>query len=561
MACGGHVNDTLSEESYDFNCSACDRENKTLEAVKYCIQCRGYCCQSCTDLHNKFPTLMNHNFLDVSQGIHSGNQPARLPEFPTERCNIHSGKVMDLYCKCHDSVGCVTCMALDHKSCPGKHIYSIPDMLNILFNLSESQQTQDHLRQMMVCLTTLDKSKDALLKTLKTAKKEAIQQIEIFQNALHAILRKAAESSRHEVEEAYNNLENEILQDKQSLYNTNVVLQDTDKKLSKTVANRAQRFVSTNVAKKNIKEAEKIKQKMDAQKDTQLLFRPNQPLMKYIKDLQDIGNVQVLKKKKHDLYKLRESKDINVKVTSDAIDCWSPGCCITNTNKLIVTDYANKKLKHVHMQAMTVVEALKLDSHPVGVCCVNDQEVAITCNSPNKIQFVSVQDKMIPTRHIDVVYTCIGIATKNDKLYVTSQISSLHVYDMTGTMLKIIATDNCGNKLFTKGKHISINESGTKIVVADLNNGLVCFDGEGNYISTVNGNLFGVCFDNRGNVFVTDSASHNVVQYTEDGQKVGTVVKGRDGLKLPVSVSYHPGLNRLFVTQWKSNVMKMYELE
>ncbi|KAL4230371.1 hypothetical protein ACF0H5_010754 [Mactra antiquata] len=316
-------------------------------------------------------------------------------------------------------------------------------MLHTLFNLSDSQQTQDHLKQMMVSLTTLDENKDALLKALNTAKKEAIKLIETFQNALHAVLRKAAESSKQEVEEAYNNLEKEIMQEKQSLTKTNDVLQDTDKKLDKTVANRAQRFVRTIIAKKSIKAAEQIKQKMDDKKDGILMFKPNKSLIKSIKSLQGVGNVQIIKKKKHDLYKLRGSKDINMKVTDDSKDCDCCDCCIT--------------------------------------------------------------------------------------------------------------------------KHITINESGNKMLVADWNNGLVCFDAEGSYLTTVNDNalrnVYGACVDNRGNIFVTSVNSHNVIQYTEDGNKIGVVVKQTDGINCPMSVCYHQVLNRLFVIKFKSNVLKMYEIE
>ncbi|KAL4230372.1 hypothetical protein ACF0H5_010755 [Mactra antiquata] len=565
MAHGDQTQDKMSEVAFDFICTSCDRENKTFEAVKYCMECAGYCCQSCTDMHIRFPALKVHNFLDVSQGSQSGKQQARVPEFPTERCNIHIGKVVDLYCKRHDSVGCVTCMATDHKSCAGRQIYSIPDMLHTLCNLSDSEQTQDRLKQMMVSLTTLDKSKEVLLRTLETAKKEAIQQIEIFQNALHAILRKAAESSKQEVEEAYNNLEEEIRQDKLCLTKTNDVVQDAGEKLDKTVANRAQRFVRTIIAKKTIKAAEQIKQKMDDKKDGILMFKPNKSLIKSIKSLQGVGNVQIIKKKKHDLYKLRGSKDINMKVTDDSKDCDCCDSCITYDNRLIVTDDKNSKLKHVDIHLLTVVEDCPLDSSPAGICSVNQNEIAVACFSPNKIQFVSIEDQMIPTRHIDMNHKCMGIATKDDKLYVTDESSSLYVYDMAGTMLKTISTDNTGNKVLTNSKHITINESGNKMFVADWNNGLVCFDGEGSYLTTIKDNalrnVYGACVDNRGNIFVTSVNSHNVIQYTEDGNKIGVVVQQKDGINGPISVCYHQGLNRLFIIKFKSNVLKMYELE
>ncbi|KAL4224337.1 hypothetical protein ACF0H5_017792 [Mactra antiquata] len=115
MASAGHSVSKMSEETFDFICTACDRENKTAEAVRYCVECSGYCCQPCTDMHKKFPTLNHHNLLDVSQGNQAGKQRTRLPEFPTERCDTHQGKLLDMYCGKHDVVGCHICLSKDHR--------------------------------------------------------------------------------------------------------------------------------------------------------------------------------------------------------------------------------------------------------------------------------------------------------------------------------------------------------------------------------------------------------------------------------------------------------------
>ncbi|KAL4221118.1 hypothetical protein ACF0H5_019378 [Mactra antiquata] len=106
--------DNSSEETFDFICTTCDSKGKIVEAVRYCIECSGYCCQTCTDIHHTFPTLKGHNLLDASQGNQASNQPSSLPEFPTERCNLHTGKVIDMYCEEHNEVCCCTCVATNH---------------------------------------------------------------------------------------------------------------------------------------------------------------------------------------------------------------------------------------------------------------------------------------------------------------------------------------------------------------------------------------------------------------------------------------------------------------
>ena len=136
---------------------------------------------------------------------------------------------------------------------------------------------------------------------------------------------------------------------------------------------------------------------------------------------------------------------------------------------------------------------------------------------------------------------------------------------MTGTLMKTISHDKDGNQLFRDSRYITFNPSGSKMFVSDWYNGVVCFDGAGNYLSTIrDGELrcaHGVCVDGTGNVFVAGRWSNNVIQYTERGEKVGVVVKEGDGVEYPWSVCYHPGRKMLFVTMFESNIMKMFHLE
>ncbi|KAL4218837.1 hypothetical protein ACF0H5_021425 [Mactra antiquata] len=566
MATSERTQLNMSEETFDYICTGCDKKNKTLKAVKYCVECKEYFCVSCTDMHNNFSYLMSHSLLDVEQAKQSGNQAESSPEFPTERCCIHKGKVLDMYCAIHNDVGCYVCMAKNHKTCPESQICSIPDMVDTLFNLSDSQQTQSRLQQMIVTLTSLSESKDNQLEILKEAEDKCIEQIEKFHNVLQQIIRRAAEASKKEVKDEYQRLEADILQDKSIINGTNDVLQKTDYKLKKASGNRAQRFVCSKEAENHIKKAEdeKMKQETDNNTDVDISFCPNNKLMDYIQGLHGLGDVLVANKKRN-LYMLKGSRDINIKVSDDTSSCSSWGCCLTYDNQLLLTDYNNKKIKRVETHTFSVVDYITSDSRPQGICCINQHEVVVGCHASNKIQFVSIENKMTPTRKIDTSHDCYGIAMKDDNLYVTDYNTSLYAYDMNGTLLRTIASDNDGNILFSRIRHIVFNESGDKMFVGDESNKLVCFDGKGNYKSTIKDSdlnvACGVCTDGRGNIFVGGRKFNNVVQFNEDGTKTGVIVKQEDGLKDPRSISFDRGQNRMFVTMNDSDILKMYELE
>ncbi|KAL4224394.1 hypothetical protein ACF0H5_017846 [Mactra antiquata] len=567
MAYGGSIQGKMSDESFDFICTTCDKSyNKIVEAVRYCIECSGYCCQSCTDAHNVFPALKNHNLLDVSQGAQAGSKRSGVREFPTERCSLHQGKVLDMYCRVHDNVFCSTCIAKSHKSCPEASIHSIPEMIDTLFTLDDTKRISRNLKDMMVSLTTISNSKDRKLEALTKVKHEAIEKVEVFEKALKSIIRKAAEDSKSEIVATYQELENEILQDKSNAETAQDELQQIEVKLKKSEGNRAQRFVCIKQAEKKVTEADRLKVKHDTRsnQDVSLSFTPNQSLMNYVKGLHGIGQVNA-SRKKIDKFRIKGKRDIKINISDDSKTCGSFGCCLTHDNKLLVTDWNNKKLKRISLDTMTVVDSCKLDSSPYGVCIISDEEAAVACYRPDRIQFVSIEQKMIPTRLIELSHGCYGIAFKHDKLYVTDGFSSFYIYNMAGTLLKTITCNNAGTSLFSYNRHITFTENGDKLFVCDIKEGLVCFDGAGNYLSTssdsdLNG-AYGVCVDGHDNVFATGFSSNNVVQFNEDGKKIGVIVQQQDGLVGPLSACFHQELNRLFVTMHDSNVVKMYGLE
>ncbi|KAL4221364.1 hypothetical protein ACF0H5_019623 [Mactra antiquata] len=565
MADKGCSMDKMSEETFDFICTNCDSNGKIVEAVRYCIECSGYCCQACTDIHTTILMLKNHNLLDASQGNQASNQPGSLTEFPTERCNLHKGKCIDMYCDEHNEVCCIACIATNHGTCPEKSIYSIPDMIDALFKLGDCKQIQRRLRDMMVSLTTLRKSKDDRLEGLKVIKNEEMEKVMKFQKALESIIRKAGEATRNEIESKYKELEREILQEKQNVEGNKASLKESDEKLKKAEGNRAQRFVRSKIAEKKIKQAEiQISKQTGSTNDCrQLAFKLDKSLMKYLNRLHGIGMVGLNTKKKTDIYKIKGSKDVNIQVSDDYKTCSSAGCCLTFGNQLLVTDYNNKILKLINTHTMMVVDICRLDSAPFGVCCINDSEAAVACHD-NKIQFVSYGYKMTPTRQIKTSHDCYGITTKNDKIYMTDNESSLYIYDMTGNLLQTISQDNAGIEQFSHSAHVTFSESGDKMYVSDVNKGVVCFDGVGNYESTFNDidlkYTDGVCIDDTRNIFVVGRYSNYVVQFNEDGEKIGVVIKQQDGLLYPRSVCFDPKMNRLFVTMENSKVVKMFEL-
>ena len=118
MATGGDVPGkkemTDSGVQVDCPCCICSKKKIRTEADKYCVSCGTYYCKECVKFHELMPFTEGHVLVGKSdyKGDCTGD---KLPSVPTERCELHKLKIVDMMCNTHEQVGCVVCMATKHK--------------------------------------------------------------------------------------------------------------------------------------------------------------------------------------------------------------------------------------------------------------------------------------------------------------------------------------------------------------------------------------------------------------------------------------------------------------
>lgn len=91
-------------------CSVCKDQNKSEDAEKFCVECNDFYCSACVKIHVTVPAMRGHKLVDKKEGNYK-----ECRALPTERCTQHGLKVIDMFCKLHDDVGCHTCMSVDHR--------------------------------------------------------------------------------------------------------------------------------------------------------------------------------------------------------------------------------------------------------------------------------------------------------------------------------------------------------------------------------------------------------------------------------------------------------------
>ena len=119
--------------------------------------------------------------------------------------------------------------------------------------------------------------------------------------------------------------------------------------------------------------------------------------------------------------------------------------------------------------------------------------------------------------------------------------------------------DESGKKIFSHANRVTVSNNG-KIYVTDKSNGLIALDRDGLVLWEYDGepdgepsDLYGarsVCVDGFGNVFVCGFFSDNVLEFGDDGERLGEVVsaKRHDISRRPQCVSFDRNNCRLIVT-------------
>ncbi|XP_045163267.2 uncharacterized protein LOC123527703 [Mercenaria mercenaria] len=563
MATGG--SEVTSDEIFNFKCSACDKLNKNREAVKYCVECQGYCCQSCVDMHRAFPALIGHSLLDKTS-FNSATFTTDLPEVPTVRCDYHETKIVDMYCENHDVVGCTTCMALNHRSC--KDVHSIPDVIETTFQRLDVDTTVQKLLDTKTTMTKMKESKKIFLQELLKSKTKAINAIKKYRREMEILLENMEKESIMEVEKKFGEIECILNQEKNKAEKEEDTLKRDAGNLQKSDGNRAQQFVYMKTAQTKFAETETVLRSLEERNDTTLSFVESPDIRKFLQNVKTLGTVKSPRptpcQPKTTLYTVNNSRSINVKTSSDTPRCDVRGSCFTENGFLLLADYSNKKLKRVDIVKMSVVDQCDLSSGPNGVCSINKQEVAVSLYNKS-IQFVSLDNQMYCTRQIKLDHAAFGVAYKEKILYITDNFNShsLFIHDMTGNLLQTVSSDGYRN-IFKNCWHLAFSDDGDTLFVTTYD-GIVTLNAKGqvkSYYDAKLNNVIGVCTDKRGNIFASAYGSSKIKQVEQGGMKeLGVIAQGSDGVNKPYSVCFDPCQNLLVVTQYDTDNIVLFELQ
>ncbi|XP_060595609.1 uncharacterized protein LOC132749728 [Ruditapes philippinarum] len=418
MATGKQIDtDILSDEIFDTLCSMCKNKGKNTEGEKYCVDCKDYFCITCVQVHDQVPLCAGHKVLDKSQ-VKSGTSKT-LPRAPTERCDRHSHKHIDMYCQNHDNVGCSTCMAVDHRLC--KDTFYIPEFIQNNTCQLASREIQIRLKEIAKTLAKhADRFKQDKQRLLKR-KAEILADIRKFRQEINDHLDKLEKSSIDEIEDKVKCLEDKIEAGLKQLQANKSRITSANDKLAYTNTNKAEVFVhvkmaenAANVANMYIEDA-KIKNTVE-----DIDFQPDRTILTQLEQMKALGTLSEKPAKASiNLFQIKGHQLYNVKDKSDTTNCHITSACCMEDGTIILADYNNNKLKRLHSDNYTVTDCCDLPGRPHQVCMINNTQVAVTVPHRNEVHFISLSGKMKTTNKIKTDFGCRGLAYANNNLYIS----------------------------------------------------------------------------------------------------------------------------------------------
>lgn len=472
----------LSKEDLVDKCEPCSMIGQPMKAYGFCEDCQEYLCESCLSYHQRAKVSKQHQIRQLdSKGDHSVSTCTLQPEVCNEICSEHSHKLIEFFCPAHEALGCSVCIVLNHRSCD---VVYIPDTCT---DIGESEEYKQLMRKLTLDLNDLD---DVI--------KQATDR---DQEYLHDMLTKEIVEFRREIDDHLDKLQHKIQAEVDKIKTVNKaiaaeVIQNCES-ISSDVSQLQARLQSKQSLKQNLQlyiEIKKAKTKMRTNEvqnvvddlegtDRQYIFERNKDIMNMLANADVFGQIRLLTRpafpqkkqtpenstdKEWNLFhrkgNLFHKEDINVRTRSDTHCCNIAGCAALTSNKLLLADYNNEKLKIVDTARKTVLKEKILDSAPFDLAVLPEYQIAVSLPMKKEILIIAADDHMSNVRRFSVKGRCRGLLNHQNNIFVVCKDpSKVAIFDLLGNLTRTISLTN---EIFQEPFYIVYNEESRLIFLS-----------------------------------------------------------------------------------------------
>lgn len=497
---------------------------------------------------------------------------------PVQMCDKDHKDVPKYICLKDNEIYCKVCVQIHNLHCKEKVKY-IPEIPPE----ARTKACEDSTRDLLSARERLNRVKDELcadLQLLKDNRKEYVRSVMRFKQSMINLIDVIEKEALADMDLIYN-IELEKFQ--KNLAKLESSITELDKLLA---AVKIQETDETNSIFYQIQRASKsvTNYELDLHEvhkacfKTAFSFQPQDTITSILNSSDKLWTIKLTKDVKcrapypctcDRSFKYRKAefdKQFSAKLSGWSFDrekCYISGCAFLENGNLLLADNSNKKIK-LFDKKYKCISALHLSSIPWDLTVLDKSTAVVSIPDKKQLQFFEAGQKLSLKHSVVLEKNCWGVARLKDLLVVTCwsrDTSEILVLDIDGVIKHTIrAIDRTPFKM-----PWYVSASSDAICVSDWgSNSLTFFTPTGiklyEYVDGALDGAMGISSDPEGNIYVCGRETNNIHQVASKGGKVQTILTERDRIEKPLCVCHCPLDNRLVVTSWMSDTIKVFRL-
>ncbi|KAL3891846.1 hypothetical protein ACJMK2_004091 [Sinanodonta woodiana] len=529
-----------SKSKVDRLCDACSSENVSALAEGFCVICKEAMCSDCVKFHRKQKQLKNHHVIRMEEL--TGNMENVLKYAEGFTCTEHGGEDIKFYCRDHKLACCAICFLHSHKTC--SQVIDLKEELSTLLHEIKPEEIADELSKITTHLIKFMEINDSNISDLESQVNGLTDQIADTRKKINSILDDLEKKVKTEGFRIYK--EQSIMKQEENhqclallhAVRNSYFLFETVLKYGSDI----QRFLMTEKIKLQLPPYyRQIKESFEVTNTTTVMLE-SAPLVESILLLSSSETGMILSKTQSNTLSIlsrKPTRDCQVE-RLDIKDIEVPGGCepfytgitFLPFGKVMLADCNNKQCILLS-PSYQFLACYKLIGNPADICVVDNEEVALTIPSQNKIQILSVRNDAISNVNlITTKHWCYGIADAGKgKMFVTGHSGNgkcqLSLITVSGDVQSSFHYD----VLNGNWNYIASNCARTRVYITmQGRDSVFCFSMDGTKLFTYSHSIlrkpFGISVDRDDNIFVLGYNSNVIHQISPEGSLLQLITNG-----------------------------------
>lgn len=524
-------------------------------------------------------------------------------------CACDQNSEATFYCEQHFAVICQVCKTLEHKNCKTDTVkdksadYGETEIKSLMERISKLKKQTENIIE----------KKWAHIELLATMKNDIKTEIHNFREEINQVLDRLESDTCAKFEK--------IQKEESKELNDDISTCKTLDKLIKADIDLIQGVMQTNTIEKlfaaDVKVSNRVKsyntslkEVVDKNMPTKILFEKNVSLIEGLRKLEGIGKITDRNRKevksceespkifnatasswetefkkstqsqetqteiKKSILRLRPEL-FNIRYPTEKKQNKTPvitGCAFMPGGNVVLCDSTNYAIIQLSC-SFSFLNTMELTQQPFDISVINSHSAIVTCPHERQLQYVELEPGLKTNKDVKLDKKCWGIEIADNLVYITChneirlgrRDGEIRIMDLDGQLIRRFGVKPDGSFMFLWPYYISVNPRSAKVFISDgRNDKITCLDSQGDvvYESIDHGlnSVRGMVVDDEDHIIVCDQKSSKVNILTDSGRAYYLIVTPSDGIGAPQSIAYRQNDNVVIIGSRDSNYVYIKRL-